>query len=60
MARRQYNYSSYLQVSDLLKKLKLKINSEWIGENDVKRKQLLHTEYHAVTQSFENPLATKW
>ncbi|CAO3698951.1 unnamed protein product [Rhizopus stolonifer] len=36
------------------------IYNEWIGENDVKRKQLLHTEYHAVTQSFENPLATKW
>ncbi|RCI00018.1 hypothetical protein CU097_013230 [Rhizopus azygosporus] len=36
------------------------IYNEWIGADDIKRKTILHTQYHAVTQSFQNPLATKW
>ncbi|KAG1148411.1 hypothetical protein G6F37_000417 [Rhizopus arrhizus] len=36
------------------------IYNEWIGDDIAKRQLLLHTQYHAVTQSFQNPLATKW
>lgn len=34
---------------------------EWIGDpQSEKAHKLLRTQYHAVTQSFANPLATKW
>ncbi|KAI8983512.1 iron hydrogenase [Pilobolus umbonatus] len=37
------------------------IYSEWIMDPSSERaRQLLHTQYHAVTENFSNPLATKW
>ncbi|OBZ83231.1 Cytosolic Fe-S cluster assembly factor narfl, partial [Choanephora cucurbitarum] len=37
------------------------IYNEWIVDPTSERaRQLLHTQYHAVTQDFGNPLATKW
>ncbi|KAI9030965.1 cytosolic Fe-S cluster assembly factor NARFL-like protein [Phycomyces nitens] len=35
------------------------IYNEWIGPS-AERRQLLRTNYHAVTQNLVNPLATKW
>ncbi|OAD75924.1 hypothetical protein PHYBLDRAFT_15794 [Phycomyces blakesleeanus NRRL 1555(-)] len=37
------------------------IYNEWIGDPSTERsRQLLRTQYHAVTQNLVNPLATKW
>ncbi|KAI8977365.1 iron hydrogenase [Mycotypha africana] len=37
------------------------IYSDWIGNPSGERaKRLLRTQYHAVTNNFANPLATKW